>query len=575
MLSFEHNSIFELALKFINRTQRSIFISGKAGTGKTTFLKGLKSFCTKKIAIVAPTGIAAINANGVTIHSFFGLPINPFLPGISKPVLNFDSQKRKILSQLELLVIDEVSMLRADTLDAIDYALRIARKKDDPFGGVQILFIGDLYQLPPIVSDEDKKILSRYYSEFCFLYSVQLKKKPPVLLELQKVYRQNDAKFISLLNKIRIGNCSDSEINLINSRVIQRPLKGNTQIVLTTHNAKADLINKEALNAIQSQEHIFLAEITGDFDEGSYPTENSLALKNGAKVMLIRNDKGKDRKFYNGKTGTISKIQNDSIWIMFDDSSSIEIEKETWNKVEYFYNENSNIIEEQIVGTFKQFPLKLAWAITIHKSQGLTFDKTTIDLSDVFMPGQVYVALSRNRYFEGIYFTSTIDLNILNNAVKINEDVLSKLPSNISDSLFKTEQSAFIQAKLDDWLTWRNIVSIMEENLTELEHLSGFVDDIRKFNSIAQRFHREIVTICNSESEDKYSLLKQRVQAATSYFEKEINSLLSGVVKEEYSRTKSSINFKIRFRVIKSLKNCLEEKRRNILLADALISSLN
>lgn len=189
MLSFEHNSIFELALKFINRTQRSIFISGKAGTGKTTFLKGLKSFCTKKIAIVAPTGIAAINANGVTIHSFFGLPINPFLPGISKPVLNFDSQKRKILSQLELLVIDEVSMLRADTLDAIDYALRIARKKDDPFGGVQILFIGDLYQLPPIVSDEDKKILSRYYSEFCFLYSVQLKKKPPVLLELQKVYR--------------------------------------------------------------------------------------------------------------------------------------------------------------------------------------------------------------------------------------------------------------------------------------------------------------------------------------------------------------------------------------------------
>lgn len=574
MISIESNNVFDLALKFINNTQKSIFLTGKAGTGKTTFLKYLYQTSKKKMAVIAPTGIAAVNANGVTIHSFFNLPVGPFLPGVSKPVINFDSEKRKIITQLDLLVIDEVSMLRADTLDFIDYALRIGRKKDTPFGEVQILYIGDLYQIPPIVTDDEKIFLKGVYKGFNFFESIQLQKHPPLLLELDRVYRQKDITFISFLNKVRVGTCSNSELELINTRINKPILTSENNIFLTTHNAKADLINREALKKNTSKEQLFYADVSGDFEEDSYPTEKCLILKLGARVMLIRNDRGKNRIYYNGKTGTITKIKNEFVSVLFDDNTHSIIEKETWNKVMYKYNDKSSSIEKTITGSFKQFPLRLAWAVTIHKSQGLTLDSAIIDLANVFTPGQVYVALSRLKSLNGLYLSSIISLDTLNYAVRYDQDFLLKIPDNQLDELFEFEKSVFVSNKLKSLLNWIAITSFINKNSNELRHIKEVVETILKYSNIVIKFCHEVTNICASKDQNKYILLQSRTKAAINYFISEIRMLLNGTVKDEYVKTKDSLNLKFRFRLIKELRSLLENKLQDLHSAEAFIINL-
>ena len=412
MTTDDQNKIFKLAYGFVNDTNSHIYLTGKAGTGKTTFLRYVKMNCEKNLVVVAPTGVAAINAGGVTMHSFFQLPFNPYIPhaqtgfGMNANVVDkntllnnirFNSQKRKLLEELQLLIIDEVSMLRADMLDAIDTILRSFRRNQRPFGGVQMLFIGDLYQLPPVVTDNDKDLFDQHYTSPFFFHAKVFEQTKPLFVELKKIYRQTEETFIDLLNKVRHNRLEYDDFELLNERY-KPNFKGeaNQYITLTSHNFKADKINELELNVLNARIHEFKGEIKNDFGEKQLPTEMILRLKEGAQVMFIKNDSSPEKKYYNGKIVIIHKINNDEITVKFPDKGELLVlEKETWDNVSYELNTEKNEIEEKILGQFIQYPLRLAWAITIHKSQGLTFEKAIIDAGYSFAAGQVYVALSR------------------------------------------------------------------------------------------------------------------------------------------------------------------------------------
>jgi uncharacterized protein YpbB len=392
------NQIFQLAVRFVNQTNRHIFLTGKAGTGKTTFLKYIREYSFKKMAIVAPTGVAAINAGGVTMHSFFQLPLGAFIPTLhggwngnnnfNTPHtlfknLRLNSDKRQLLQELELLVIDEVSMLRADILDEIDCILRHFRKRPlEPFGGVQMLYIGDLFQLPPVVKNDEWDILRQHYRSPFFFDAQALRQKPPLYLELKKIYRQHEQEFISILNNIRNNKTTAEDFDLLHKHYLpdyESP-ENESYITLTTHNARADTINQHQLDKLAGDVCEFRAEITGDFNERAYPADQLLQLKTGVQIMFIKNDKGESRRYYNGKIAIISRLDKDKIYIRFqDERNEMELEKEIWKNIRYRYNQEKDIIEEEEIGTFKQYPIRLAWAITIHKSQGLTFEKAIID----------------------------------------------------------------------------------------------------------------------------------------------------------------------------------------------------
>ncbi|MEO6730903.1 MAG: helix-turn-helix domain-containing protein [Ferruginibacter sp.] len=576
MTSFNSNNIFKLALKFINETGKSVFLTGKAGTGKTTFLNTLKQNTFKKTAIVAPTGIAAINANGITIHSFFNLPFGPFIPGKNQIESSIDSSKRKLFLELELLVIDEVSMLRGDTLDAIDYILRITRRKEDaPFGGVQVLYVGDPYQLPPIIADDEWQQIKQYYSGINFWNAIVFKKSSPVLLELKQVYRQSDDTFIELLNKVRSGNCFQSEIDLINSNYKPNSLHENSFVVITTHNTKVDSINENELKNLDSDEHCLWAEVDGDFDEASFPAENCLKLKTGAKVMLLRNDKGKDKKYYNGKTGILKKVETEKLSILLEDGAMMEIEKEVWSKINYQYNESSNAINPVVVGTFRQFPIRLAWAITIHKSQGLTFENAVIDLESVFTPGQVYVALSRVKSLKGVILSSLITHQVINNSVFVSSDFLVPLSEDILNKLFVSEQSLFVKRTLQDYFRWLEISNMVSQNQDLLNNyavLSNTIERVKKCITTSLKFQQEISSICDLKQDDKFQLLQKRVFSAVSYYLAEIDTGIMPIVKAEHSKTKNSVTLKLLFRFNTELKKLLEKKRTSLLAAEKFIN---
>lgn len=418
-----------IASKFINNTNQHIFLTGKAGTGKTTFLREIVKQTHKKTVIAAPTGIAAINAQGATLHSLFQLPFgmyvpdNGYVPGnsninISTPStlaskLQMNNTKRMLLREIELLVIDEVSMLRSDLLDAIDHTLRVIRRNKNSFGGVQVLFIGDLLQLPPVINDREWNILQMYYKSIYFFDAQVLRSNPPVFIEFSKVYRQSNAEFLEILNNLRNNKLADKDIIRLNMHYLPEEKRQNKDgyIYLTTHNAKADNINRKELGKINNPEFVYSAEITGDFSEYSYPVEKDLKLKEGAQVMFIKNDPTGEQKFYNGKIGFITYLSKGSIKVGFNDGSEpVSVERYTWENKRYELNKETNEIEEKNLGTFEHYPLKAAWAITVHKSQGLTFDKAILDLSDVFAPGQMYVALSRLRSLEGLILANKIQL---------------------------------------------------------------------------------------------------------------------------------------------------------------------
>lgn len=556
-LNDKENIIFQLAADFINKSSHPVFLTGKAGTGKTTFLKYIKENTLKNAAIVAPTGVAAMNAGGTTIHSFFQLPFTPFVPGTKKGFsegvandkhnlisqLRLNAERKELLQQLDLLIIDEISMVRADVLDAIDTVLRYVRNHPTtPFGGVQVLYIGDMYQLPPVIRQEEWQLLSSSYTGPFFFCSQVIAAQPPVYIELNKVYRQRDEDFIHLLNQVRNNEMDQQGYELLHSRYSEDyiPDPQDKVITLTTHNAKADAINSEALADINEKAWSFTATIEGSFFENSFPADEILQLKVDAQVMFIKNDMEKTRRYYNGKIGIVNKVEDDRIWIESFSGSTrqlVEIKKETWRNIKYSLNKKTGRVEEEELGSFTQYPLRLAWAITIHKSQGLTFERAVIDAGQAFAPGQVYVALSRCTSLAGLHLMSKISYNILQSDPRIVD--FAKIQQSIAEqsTLLKTVslqyeydiiRSIFNFIEVDKELTAFKIWVIDPHHFKS--SISKWLQELQEqWNKVAGpglKFQDQLAGITGNMLQDT-GHLQQRVIAASGYFLKELTAMAS------------------------------------------------
>ena len=525
---------YYLAEEFALHTNRPLFITGKAGTGKTTFLRKLREQTPKNMAVVAPTGVAAINAGGMTIHSFFQLPVRTLIPTPQSYKQLFAEQrltqrKRNLIYHLEMLVIDEISMVRADVLDAIDQVLRRYKyRKDQPFGGVQLVMIGDLFQLSPVVTrGEDEEAMRKYYEGPYFFQARVMKELQPIYVELDHVFRQQDQTFVQLLNEVRENQLTAQGRALLNARY--NPRFQNTDedfhITLTTHNRLADELNERELAKLPDMPHVFTAEIKKDFPMNIYPTEEILTLKEGARVMFVRNDDQKPRRFYNGKIGVITEIDSDKIVVRCEDGD-IEVTRMVWENIRYKEDDKTGKIDEEILGTFSQYPLRLAWAVTIHKSQGLTFDKVIIDAARAFAAGQVYVALSRCRTLEGIVLSSKLDYVELDNDPCVLRYTDSQ-PSveTIQQALPTARKEYEIQlfSALFDFHRTLSLVDQMRKmaaskvsfNPESLPFLEGLQPIFTEWQTIADKFRPQLTKLLVSG--DK-TLLKERLHAACGYF---------------------------------------------------------
>lgn len=537
---------YQLAHDFALFTNRSIFLTGKAGTGKTTFLHKLKKETKKQMAVVAPTGVAAINAGGTTMHSFFQLPFTPFIPTaegrknlIEK--MKMQGSRRKVLQELELLVIDEISMVRADVLDSVDTILRHVRyRNDEPFGGVQVIFIGDMFQLSPVATDDEWRLLSQYYSSPYFFHSQVILQQQPVYIELDKIFRQTNAGFIRVLNEVRNNCLSDEGLKLLQSRYnpLFVPPSDDTYITLTTHNYKADQINAEELTKIKGKIYTFDAEIQGEYPEKSYPTERILELKIGAKVMFLKNDTETPRRFFNGKIGVVESIEEDSINIKCPgDFETIGLSKAVWENIRYTTNPATKQIQEDELGKFIQYPLRLAWAITIHKSQGLTFDKAVIDAGAAFAAGQVYVALSRCRSLEGMVLLSKINPQSIQNDRQIveherNKLAVEELEIQLNES--SNQYRSFILMQLFDYNNAVGQVSRLINETTEvkssfndetLPYLTDLLRQAQTLQEVAARFQNQLQGILDLYPVNE-EYLQERITAAIEFFYSKINILM-------------------------------------------------
>lgn len=533
--------IYDIANEFSENTARSLFLTGKAGTGKTTFLKNFRRRTRKQMAVVAPTGVAAINAGGVTIHSFFQLPFTPFVPtdagrkNLIKKI-KMTNVRRKVMQQLEILVIDEISMVRADLLDAVDTVLRHFRYRNDvPFGGVQVIYIGDLYQLPPVVVPEEWELISQYYKSPFFFDSYAVQQQPPVYIELDKIFRQSNADFVQLLNEVRNNKLTEKGFRMLQSRfnpgfkLAEHP----EFIFLTTHNATANRINKEEMDKLEGETFQYEATIQGEFPEKNYPNDPVLELKEGAKVMFIANDSSYPRRYFNGRIGIVTHLDVNHVFVHCDDDEDdIAVSKEIWENIRYGVNRETGQIEENELGCYIHFPLRLAWAITIHKSQGLTFDKAVIDAAMAFSSGQVYVALSRCRSLEGIVLTSPIRRDSLitepsvvayssnkptteqlnNQLVTDREKYEIQLIKDVFDFHFAKGQSNQLQN-----LTKKNSDLFNPEGI---EHAKMLQKDIQELSSIGERFQKQIELLYHDEVK-----LCERLAAAADYFAEQIDDL--------------------------------------------------
>ena len=551
-------------LQFINQTQKSIFLTGKAGTGKTTLLREIINTTHKNTVVVAPTGIAALNAGGVTIHSMFQLPFSAFLPTYEESsqfteTVKFENKeslrrhfkmnnvKRNVIRNMELLVIDEVSMLRADLLDAIDFMMQTVRKNTRAFGGVQVLFIGDLLQLPPVIRDEEWKTLRNYYKGKFFFHSHVIQQNPPIYIELSKIYRQTDDTFISVLNNLRNNQITPEDIQVLNEYV--QPdfdLKNNKgYITLTTHNAKADSINDQAIKDLAGNEHSYQPFVVGDFPEKIFPVEENLILKVGAQVMFVKNDAGFEKKFFNGKMGVIKSLSSEEIFVHFpEENKTIEVEKYEWKNIRYKVNELTKEIEEEVLGTFAHYPLKLAWAITVHKSQGLTFDKAALDVSQVFLPGQAYVALSRLRSLNGLILLSKMQMNGISNDQDVMDYALNKASEEVLQKELHFETKNFIHNYLINsfnWADlaqeWRNHRFSYNENAPGSEKAKHSVWAHKRLETIellldpSQKFIQQLNKIFSKETVDLF-FVKERVEAAYEYFFKPMDKLVTDLLQK-------------------------------------------
>ncbi len=508
---------------FVNQTNRTVFLTGKAGTGKTTLLKQIVQSTQKNTVIVAPTGIAALNAGGVTIHSFFQLPFGAFIPEANSPAdsyqikhenktslkRHFKMNKKRIsiIRNLELLIVDEVSMLRADLLDAIDWMLKIIRRNNDPFGGIQVLFIGDLLQLPPVVKNEEWNLLRNYYKGVYFFNSQILTVNPPLIIELTTIFRQQDNQFIDLLNNLRHNFITKEHVILLNEKVIdgKSELDKTGYITLSTHNSRADEINMRELKKNNSTSFFYSSEITGEFPEHIYPIDHQLELKVGAQVMFIKNDIGFEKNYYNGKIGVISQLSEFEITVYFpEEKKKISVEKYEWSNIKYTLNEATQEITEEVIGTFVQYPLKLAWAITVHKSQGLTFDKAILDVTDVFAPGQAYVAFSRLRSLDGLKLLSPIE----NKSISLDQQLIdfTSHETNLAQLNIQLLQETrrYLWQRLQKTFDWYSIIEMISVHAASYNGALSKSEKAKNHDWI-----KEIVKKLSNTQEDSFKFRKQ------------------------------------------------------------------
>lgn len=597
-----------LASKFINQTNKSVFLTGKAGTGKTTFLREIIQKTHKKAIVVAPTGIAAINAGGVTIHSQFQLPFGSFLPidyfpetfnpnvvvnnkQTLKKHLIMSASKRATLKNLELLIIDEVSMLRADVLDSIDLALRMVRSDYfTPFGGVQVLFIGDLMQLPPVVKNEEWDILKNYYDGVFFFHAKVLQEEKPLYIELEKIYRQDDINFINILDNLRNNRIEATDMAILNQYYQPnfKPTTEDSYITLTTHNAKAAAQNHAALAALTDKACTFIAEIEGDFPPFSYPTDKELVLKKGAQIIFIKNDPMGRQRFFNGKIGIVDSIEGDEIKVRFKDvTEKLTLEKYEWRNRKYTVDETTKEIEEEIIGTFTQYPVKLAWAITVHKSQGLTFERAVIDVNGAFAPGQVYVALSRLKSLSGLILSSKINFNGINSDAQVIRFASNKKGSEEITGILEVEIYAFLKDFVYKSFNFTPLVSSWgrhvlsydksEKNSEKQKHLlwaSQLFETIEPSEKHAIAFLRQLHELLDTNTPN-LAHVAQRLTSAKDYFSKTLDSLITKTLihKGNMAKLSKTKNYIEELDELHALQyECLKSIRKAVVLVECVLN---
>lgn len=539
------NPELDLAWRIVENTGMHMFLTGKAGTGKTTFLKELKRRSPKRMVVTAPTGIAAINAEGMTLHSFFQLPFAPYIPdtvfnaGKDAYRYRFSKDKIRIIRSIDLLVIDEISMVRADLLDAVDSVLRRYRSSHLPFGGVQLLMIGDLQQLAPVVKAEEWELLSKHYDTPYFFSSRALAETQYATIELKQTYRQTDAHFLNLLNRVRTNTADHRVLEELNRRYKPQfvPPKEERYIRLTTHNILAQNINERELGKIDRPAFVFNAVITGKFPEYSYPTDETLTLKQGAQIMFVKNDRSPEKRYFNGMIGEITAIDEKGFYVRSKDyPEEIRVEQEQWDNSRYTLNEKTMEITEEIEGTFSQFPVRLAWAITIHKSQGLTFSHAIIDAHDSFAHGQVYVALSRCRTLEGMVLSTPLGSGAIicdNTVERYTSGIERRTPSG--DNIGEWEKRYFHQL-LSELFGFSQVSQCFEDVQRLLvEHFHRlYPQTLERFNALSPVFQEKITDVSQrfanqytrlvSEQTDFVSstLLQQRLMQGATYFAQEL-----------------------------------------------------
>ena len=533
------NTELELAWNFVNNTDRCVFLTGKAGTGKTTFLRKLKMNSLKRMIVVAPTGVAAINAKGTTIHSFFQLPFGPILPNNDLNTTanfnrKFNKTKINIIKSIDLLIIDEISMVRADVLDAIDKTLRRFRNRDKPFGGVQLLMIGDLQQLAPVVKDNEWQLLKSYYKNVYFFSSLAYQQCDIITIELKHIYRQDNPKFIKILNEIRTNSLSKPSIKELNLRFKPdfSPDKDDGYISLTTHNSKAEHINISELEKLEGEEKVYKAAVKGKFPEFSFPNKEELKLKVGAQVMFVKNDSSIEKRYFNGKIGKVILLDDDEIIVKCpDDDFNIVTTPEEWENINYTVDQETKAVVENKIGTYTQMPLRLAWSITIHKSQGLTFEKAIIDAKGAFAHGQTYVALSRCKSLEGLILRSKIDENQVINDPNVNSFTKSIGEHQPNDTILEQSMITFQLGLISELFNFygflypiNRILDIYFNNKGSIEgdielSLQKIKTTITSLLKIANGFKAELSELSLSdEIPEKNSVLQTRFKKAVIYF---------------------------------------------------------
>ena len=544
----ETNPQLELSHNLLKYTDSNLFLTGKAGTGKTTFLHHLREHSPKRMVVVAPTGVAAINAKGVTIHSFFQLNFAPFVPG-TKPAnesFRFSKEKINIIRSLDLLVIDEISMVRADLLDAIDYVLRYIRRNEQAFGGVQLLMIGDLEQLAPVVKDDEWSLLCQHYQSPFFFNSQALNKTSYLCIELKTVYRQSDNTFINILNRIREKNIDNALLQEINKRYQPNFNPDNEEgyIILTTHNIQAQRINSEKLAKIKDKSYTFKAKITGNFSEYSFPTDENLELKKGAQVMFVKNDSSADKRYYNGKIAVITHIDNNRIEAQSkEDKQPIVVETAVWSNMKYSIDPDTKEIREEEEGAFEQYPLKVAYAITVHKSQGLTFDKAIIDANASFAHGQVYVALSRCRTLQGLVLSSPLGAHSVIRSGNIDAFVRDAEQKKPNEQQFQNLRKDYFAKMLFEQFSYNKILScfknicwLLNEYFRNLypELINQYKqteDSLQKdILNISEQFQSQLQRLlAKTQTPEEDSILQERIKKAAVYFSEKTNLILQEI----------------------------------------------